>query len=1357
MPPQSDNPAYDMFISHTTANRDWVNGYLRPALGLSPSRVITADDFRPGTSVVSEFERAVTNSRYSLLVLSPAYLNDEWSTFGEQLASYLSVHEQRDRVVPLLLQQCELPLRVTFRVRLDCTDPANWESEISRVRNLLAQPEPAQEYLPCPYPGMVPFSADDARFFYGRDAEIRNMLLQLRGQRLLFVIGPSGSGKSSLIFAGVLPRLAERSHFPPDYWLVLSMRPGPEPTERLINLIKRPPGQFEQGVQELLSKRPPARRLLLVIDQFEETFTLPTQSSRTSFMAALKKLKFVDVCTLLITMRADFYADLMRSDLWPLGAAERMEIAPLRGVALRQAIEQPANDFGIYLEAGLLERLVADAADEPGALPLVQETMVLLWSQMQRRLLPLSAYDQLGSEGRSGLAVAIATKADATTAISKNFSPAQHAVARRIFLRLVQFGEGRLDTRRQQRISALRSEGEDPELFNSTLTHLTENRLLTLSGEETRGEKVVDIAHEALISGWPSLRKWLSERRSAEQTRRRLENKAAEWGERVRDNRGGGLLDMVELTEAEHWIQSSDGTELGSSAELVALIRASREQLEEEERAKEAVRRQELESAQALAYEQERRAEIERSAATSLRKRAFYLAGAMLLALVLAGFSYYQYREARKQIPIAKSRQLAAQADAHLNDRLDIALLLGVEAYKRYPTFEARKAMLTGLRQSPRAIAFLHIQHGSVQDVRFGNDNKTLLAISEDGTVFRWDVQTLMPIGVHTKGPPDNVQRAVLSPDGTVAALVVENQNILLWNTSTGERRGETIKTDIGSISGLAFSADGTKLAVVSYASNLSLFDLQTHRIVGQPIFTNTRQRVALSVAFSQDGNTVAVSGSGSAVDRMDVKRMEWIGQPLKGNNWWANAVAYSPDGETIATGNRDGTISKWRKQNITPDWFLGVTAGHSDAVSKLAFSPDGQNLASGSADGTVSILEESGTKILLGGHGNSVTALAFSSDGKTLASSSQDGRVMLWAISGPHVLGQSYKGHQMAGSIALSPDGKTLATSDGISVSLWDFNERKAREKPLEGKGGTSLTFSGDGKTLISGGAVDTDFDPLDSTESVSLSKSYGFSRWDTVTHKLLERHIVQGKGKTLTTAISRDGKLAFGNEDNTVTIWDSTTGEPPEQLLGGHSGSVRCLAFSLDGKILASGSDDQSIRLWSVGKGTPLGDPLKGHNGPVLALAFSPDGKTLTTGAKNDETVILWDVETRVRRGEFLKGHKGEVKNLAFSPDGGTLASSGNDGPVDPSNTILWDVSTRMKLGYLADSTETPLVFSADGKILLSGGSDGITLWDLSFESWHSRACRIANRNLSRLEWEQFIGNDIPYASTCPNLPTG
>ena len=584
---------YDLFISYVDADKAWVEGYLVDALTQAGIRCHSEAAFSLGAPRLLEFERAIQQSQRTLLILSPAYLVEGFAQFGDLLAQSYGVETATWPVIPLTLHPAALPPRLAMLQGLDATDPVGWEAVIHRLCTELRRPVPGPASKPpCPYPGMVPFRAKDARFFYGREDEIEQMLQHLRHQRSLWVIGPSGSGKSSLVNAGLLPKLTASSYFSPGYWLVRSMRPGSQPTHAMTTAISGDPANPGGAVASLLAAGSPAQRLLLVIDQFEELFPQAERIEQARFIAALKGLRAVENCALLIAMRADFYPDLMNSDLWPVEPSQRLEIAPLHGQALRQAIERPAADVGVYPEAGLVERLLADAADELGVLPLVQETMVRLWEKMQRRVLTLSAYERLGGEGRSGLAVAMVEKANATLA---DLPTEEHrALARRIFLRLVQFGEGRADTRRQQSVADLASVGEAT-LFDQTLRHLADNRLLTQSGEEKEASKKVDLAHEALITVWPTLHKWISERRDREKTRRRLEAKVQEW---LRLGRGdGGLLDTVELAEADQWLSSPDAADLGYG-DLPALVQASREAIERVEREKDAARQRELKQAE---------------------------------------------------------------------------------------------------------------------------------------------------------------------------------------------------------------------------------------------------------------------------------------------------------------------------------------------------------------------------------------------------------------------------------------------------------------------------------------------------------------------------------------------------------------------------------------------------------------------------------------------------------------------------------------------------------------------------------------------------------------------------------------
>jgi hypothetical protein len=516
----------ELFVAYAESDSEWVHGFFLPELGLDPQSVLTPQDFMPGAVVVQELERAVETARLTVLVLSPAFGMSPWSAFAELLATHDSLRRNSDRLVPVLLEPYELPLHLDFRVRLDCTVRSRWETETGRLRELLQRRPPPAERLDCPYPGLVAFGHEDAGQFFGRDRESDEISRRVRQHNFLLVIGPSGSGKSSLLSAGVLPRLMATD---PDRWLVRALRPDAQAWQSLTSMLgggwlTASEDQLSERLDTILHAASQAQRLLVFLDQAEAAFLLPP-GERDSLLALLDRMRRLDRCAVVLAMRADFFSDLMTSVLWPISGGERIEIAPLRGAALRDAIIKPAAAAGVHLEPVLAERLLHDAGEEPGALSLVQETMRLLWERRTRRLLTVSAYEDLGGQGRSGVAAALATRADATLAV---LSPAQQMIARRIFVRLVQLGEGRQDTRRQQAVSALQAPGDDPVVFDATLRHLADRRLVTVSRADGQ-EPAVDLGHEAMIAHWPALRHWIDESRESELERRRIERDSDDW------------------------------------------------------------------------------------------------------------------------------------------------------------------------------------------------------------------------------------------------------------------------------------------------------------------------------------------------------------------------------------------------------------------------------------------------------------------------------------------------------------------------------------------------------------------------------------------------------------------------------------------------------------------------------------------------------------------------------------------------------------------------------------------------------------------------------------------------------------
>jgi TIR domain len=407
-------------VVHAERDRAWVHGYLLPELGRPGGSVVTTAGLTLGAPRVTALEQAVQDAGTVVLVLTPAFLDDAWSKLAELLTTHIEVMGRSGRLVPLVREDCQLPPRIDFLVSLDCTREELWPEAVARLREHLRRDQrpPEPERIGCPYPGMVAYGPDQAGVFFGRAGEVADLHRRLPLHSLVMVIGPSGTGKTSLIFAGLLPRLEA------DDWEVRSLRPGADPMRALAGALAPP--------------RPSGRRLLLVVDQLEELFAQATAGERDDFLAELVRLGEAGDTTVLLTMRADFHGDLMGSRLWPLTEGQRLELAPLRDEALREAITGPAAKVGVFVEPALVERLVADAAGEPGALPLLQETMALLWERRARRLLTIEAYQGLGGDGQSGLATALATRADAAFAA---LDPTRREIARRILLRLVQLGQ----------------------------------------------------------------------------------------------------------------------------------------------------------------------------------------------------------------------------------------------------------------------------------------------------------------------------------------------------------------------------------------------------------------------------------------------------------------------------------------------------------------------------------------------------------------------------------------------------------------------------------------------------------------------------------------------------------------------------------------------------------------------------------------------------------------------------------------------------------------------------------------------------------------------------------------------------
>jgi WD40 repeat protein len=1336
---------YDLFISYAEDDRAWVNGYLLDALAQAGLRCLTESAFALGSPKILEFERAVQQSKRVLLVLSPAYLTDQALAFIDVLAQGFGLETSTWPVIPLILHEVKLPIRLSTLTSLDMTDLTQQQVSLSRLLSDLQRSQIPEvgELATCPYPGMEPFNEANSARFFGRDQEIQESLNNLRLHPFLTFIGPSGSGKSSMVMAGLVPALHKSGLFGDGKWLVRYLRPGDTPLKVLADQLGGDVSDSVQAVTGTLAKEQ-ATRLLLIVDQFEEVFTL-APSSILPFQEALLKLSGMPNCYVIVTVRADFYPALMAvALLWREVQAHRLEVLPLDDDGLRQAIIRPAETVEVYVEAALVERLIADTAGEPGTLPLLQETLRLLWERLERRYLPLRAYESLvmtrraygatGTDRLTGLQVAIVSRANNALA---GLNAEQQALARRIFLQLIQFGEGREDTRRQQSVETLQV-GSDPTIFASTLEHLVANRLLIVSGAETGGSRKVDIAHEALIKSWPTLQEWLRQNREAEQTHRRLESKTLEW---VQMGRGaGGLLDEIELGEADRWLASPDATTVGYSRDLKELVETSRSALHKAREEKERAR--------------EYRSMLERRA----KNRARFIAGSLavfsIILLILGAYAYNQRNEAISNAQIAQtnaaiandnarealSRQLAAQSLLNLKSQPDLAALLSLYAGTSKDTFEARSSMLNVLQLNGHFVAALEDNPSAIYSLAY-NPRTDQVALGGDGIIVFWDVQKRQVIGSplrDEKQPMRIVRSIAFSSDGmlvsgsddgairvwdlgnrTATALVPQDNTkmgtvysitfgcdgaflasgtddgfIRLWNANTHEAIDPPLNAEkVGSIRSLVFSHKGCVLASGDTNGDVKLWDVNTR----QPIEINARRKHSnwvLSLAFSSDDKTLASGGADRQILLWDTEKHESVGVPLDGSNW-VRSLAFASNEATsslLASGGDDGTILLWdwqavrRGQTIRPMTF--PLTGHSGGIYGLAFARDDQLLISGAADHKA-ILWRIDSRIHTFGQALSDISKvqAICSTGQTIAIGQADGAIVLWDVANQrqHFLNSSRSRPVL--SLACSPDGKTLISGDvDGNMMLWDIATGQSTPFRTQHSGAVqALIFSKDGGQLASAGEDGKVllWDPSDrQLTPVSLTGSQDIASINSL-------------------AFSPDAAtLASGDDKGNVLLWaiKSRTAQQIQKISSGNATSV---AFSPNGNILAYGGNDGLIRLWDVKGQSPIGVPLQGHDSryPVYSLAFSPDGQILASGG-GDNNVILWDLKTHLPLGIPLIGYTGPIRSLAFNTGAGLMLASG--------------------------SSSTP----------------GVILWDLASDHWKKYACAIANRPLIPDEKSRFLG---------------
>ena len=1215
---------------------------------------------------------------------------------------------------------------------------------------------------PNPYKGLRAFQEADVLDFFGREALTAHLLARLalsptpgegRGEggcRFLAVVGPSGSGKSSVVKAGLLPALRRGALPGSDQWFVVEMLPGPHPLEELeIGLLRiaahQPGGLMEQLRRDERGLARAARlvlpsadsTLLLIIDQFEEVFTLIEDKAEAghfldSLYAAVTAPR--SPVRMILTLRADFYdRPLMYPDFSELMRRHTEVVVPLTTDELARAITGPAERVGAQLEPGLVTDIVADIKEQPGALPLLQYALTELFERREGRRLTKTAYRAIG-----GVLGALGRRAEEVyAALDQN----GQALACQLFLRLVTLGEGTEDTRRRvlrSELTSLTIDGIGPlSAMDAVIEVFGKSRLLSFDRDPLTRNPTVEVAHEALLREWKRLREWLEAGRTDVRLQRLLAAAASEWLNAERE--ASFLLRGTRLGQFEGWAAE---TMLALAQDERAFLGASLAERQAREAEEAARRRHELETARKLAETEKHRAEEQTRAAGRLRQRAVYLMGALLVAVALAFAAVWLARSAKAernnaeyQRRVAFARELSGNAVNNLSADPERSILLALQAVSvssagGKPILREVEEALHRAVQASRLQLTLRGHTAGLYRIAFSPDGKRLATAGIDKTAKVWDPvsgKELLTLSGHTL----DVVGIAFSPDGTRLATSSYDKTAKVWDAVTGQE-SLTLRGHTGFIMGVAFSPDGARLATAGLDKTAKVWDVATGKElltlightggVGSIVFTSAGKRLATSSWNDEPEHTAKVWDA-------DTGKLLLT---LTGHTSGLWDIASSPDGKRLATGDSEGAVKIWDSASGQ----LLTTIFAQGGVVRVAFSPDGTRLATGSPDGMVRVWDAATGRLLqtLAGHTGEVWGGSFSPDGLRLATGSRDGTAKVWDItpSGSREW-LTIAGHTRGfPHLAYSPDGMRLATANADKTAkVWDA---------LTGK--ELLALSGHTNSLRS-----VVFSP-DGSRLATTSVDQTVKVWDLTTGKQLLSLSAPAFPLPigLRLGFSPDGRrIAAAAAGGTAKVWDAATGKELLTLCC-HTSPAAGITFSPDGTRIAVPYLDGTAKVWDAATGKEL-LTLSGHKAGLWAVAFSPDGRSMAT-AGQDGTAKVWDAATGQEL-LTLSGHTGNVLDVAFSPDGRRVATASGDGTVK-----LWDVSIEsarseqpLTLYHPNAATVTSVAFSPDGKRLAASSADGVRIYALPLEDIIALAKSRVTRSLTADECRKYL-----HMETCP-----
>jgi len=1190
-----------------------------------------------------------------------------------------------------------------------------------------------------PYKGLRAFTEADAADFFGREKLVADLIDRLGqgrpGSRFLAVVGPSGSGKSSVVQAGLVPALRRGALKNSARWFYCNMTPGETPIAELesalLSVATEAPHDLagdllasteglHNAVHTLIA---PEAELVLVIDQFEELFTVvENEGLRQHLLDSINyaMLHPQSRLRIIVTIRADFYdRPLLYSGFGELMQRRTEVVLPLSPSELEQAIVGPAERAGLKLDKQLVTEIINDVSAQPGALPLLQFALTELFNKRSVNTMSVSIYHATG-----GVSGALARRADE---LYEQLSPSGRRAARQLVLQLVALGEGTEDTRRRIDWRTVRALEAEYPAVQDVLDLFGKYRLLTFDIDPSTRTPTVEVAHEALIQQWSRLRDWLNDTREELRIQRRVGNSAREWINIGRDP--SFLATGMRLTQFREWLAETD---LALTPEQRDYIQASIEQQEHREAAEAARRDREerLERRQQRALSgavvvlliglvvavgfglvalnqredaQDARAAAEQNAAEAranarlaevARQSAEANAESARLQEAAARTNAIQAEEnaerAEDNAMEAQSLALATNAQLALADNnTDLAILLAIEANNTANAPPLAQRSLFEAAYAPGTRYVFDAHSNWVRKVAFSSTNEYIASASQDGRVLLYDVatgRTLREYGGHA----GQVFAVSFNRDSSQIASGGDGGTVIIHDLISGFNVRSYTAPDAGTIFAIDYSPNNGVLAVAHESGEVILWSLRTHEMLSR---IQAHEARVWDVEFVADGLRVVTASDDSTARVFDVlsgnELVVFDGHPQR-----IHSVDIADGRGIVATaGAGDNSIYLW---DLATGETIRRIPGHADQVYDAQFTPNEQELVSVSQDATLRVWDvDSGIETeRLQGHLAATRTVAISPYGGLAATGSYDNTVRLWDLNNGAVIGRNFGHTDDIYDVAVSPDGtQALSGSWDNTVILWDLQRNSAMQR-LTGHDDwiREVAFAPDMQTAISGS--------YDQTVIV----------WDLTTGEALAR--LPHEGRIWTVDYSPLGDyFASGSQDGIVKVWDAATNDLVWELEG-HPAWVRGIDFSPDGQQLITVSGvDISTRIWDLNTGEQLAE-LYGHDDWLWSVSWSPDGQYFITSA-SDTRILLWDAETYeiIRRYE---GHTGPVNKVDFGPTGATFVSGATDGTVR-----VWDVETGAELRrfFHTGTGVWSVAFHPSGEEVLSATTDAlVTQWDIS-----------------------------------------